>query len=308
MEIVLRFLLAAVAGTSLLGAAQAQTFSNSTLDTWATRTTAVSTGVDAPTNWLTTDDLLAEEIGQRLPFSTGTVTKAPTARTGPFAAQLQTQSLGGEVIPGILLLGASYNNGNGGTPFTGRPANLQFYYQLSGARAVADSAAAVVQFTRRVGGASVVVAEALYFFPALATTYTLATVPLTYTSGLAPDSLFLAFVSGSVENSTAGTTLTVDDIAFTGTVTATRDAALAAAIGVAPNPSPDGRYTISAAEPTLLAASLVVLDATGRVVRREEAPPRAAATRALDLSGLPAGLYTVQLFTPRGVVTRKLSR
>ncbi|WP_375417697.1 T9SS type A sorting domain-containing protein, partial [uncultured Hymenobacter sp.] len=80
-------------------------------------------------------------------------------------------------------------------------------------------------------------------------------------------------------------------------------------ISVWPNPSPDGRYVLGATEPALLAAPLTVLDATGRVVRREDAPGRSAvATRALDLSGLPTGIYTMQLATPRGLVTRKLVR
>ena len=59
--------------------------------------------------------------------------------------------------------------------------------------------------------------------------------------------------------------------------------------------------------PALLAAPLTVLDATGRVVRRELGAAPAAA-RSLDLSALPVGVYTVQLLTTDGLVTRKLAR
>ena len=56
-----------------------------------------------------------------------------------------------------------------------------------------------------------------------------------------------------------------------------------------------------------MAAPLSVLDATGRVVHREAAPPLATA-RLLDLHDLPPGIYTVQLLTAQGLVVRKLLR
>lgn len=49
--------MALAASTSLAASAQAQTPTNLNLDTWATRSTAVAGGVDAPVNWLTADDL-----------------------------------------------------------------------------------------------------------------------------------------------------------------------------------------------------------------------------------------------------------
>ena len=237
--------------------------------------------------------------------------KTTVVHGGPFAAQLQTQNLPGRgPIPGLMFLGNSLSGAAdlaGGLPFTARPANVQFYYQLSGARALPDSAAMAVQLTRQVNGRAQVIAEARLLFTSLAATYALVTVPLRYRSGLTPDSVSLAFTSGGAKQINVGTVLRIDDIAFTGTVAATRDAALQAALTLWPNPSPDGRYALAGLEPALLAAPLAVLDATGRVVRREPAT-RPAATRPLDLSALPTGLYTVQLFTPAGLVTRKLSR
>ena len=81
-----------------------------------------------------------------------------------------------------------------------------------------------------------------------------------------------------------------------------------AALTVAPNPSPDGRYQLSSPNAGLLAAPLTVLDATGRVVRREAAAPPATSARTLDLSALPGGIYTMQLLMPTGMVTRRLTR
>lgn len=304
MKTLLRSLciLTAALGLRAGAPALAQTFPNSNLETWAVRA-----GVEAPTGWLITDDLLGGL------FPTGTVTKTTVAHGGSFAAQLQTQTvLGLTQFPGTLILGTALRGGAtipGGVPFTARPRSLQFYYQLSGAQALADSAAMFVVLTRRVNGSATIVAGGSFVFPAQSATYTLATVPLQYASTLAPDSASMAFFSGTSNVLTAGTILRIDDIAFTGTVTTTRDAALADALSIAPNPSPDGRYQLSSSDPDLLRAPLAVLDATGRVVRREEAAPPASATgRGLDLSALPAGIYTVQLVTPRGLVTRKLAR
>ena len=305
MNLSLRLLAAAVVAASLLAAparAQTTTFPNSTLDTWVMRT-----GYEAPANWLTTDDITGGG------FSTNTVVKTPVAHGGPFAAQLQTQSIAGVTqFPGILVLGNSLNRtstGLGGLPFTARPRSLQFYYQLTGPRAVADSAYMLVLLTRRASGsqAPLLIAAGRHNFIAPASSYTLVTVPMQYISPLAPDSVAMLFVSGSATVVTVGTVLRIDDITFTGTATATRDAALHAALAIAPNPSPDGRYQLSSTEPSLLAAPLSVLDATGRVVRHEEAPPLATA-RVIDLHDLPPGIYTVQLLTAQGLVVRKLLR
>jgi hypothetical protein len=304
MKTLLAALRAGLASAALLLAAPApaQTIPNGNLDTWATRN-----GVESPTNWLTTDDLLGGL------FRTGTVVKTNVAHGGAYAAQLQTVSLPGVGgVPGILILGNSIRQSAvlpGGLPFTARPRSLQFYYQLQGSRALADSAAMVVVLTRRVNGTTTVVAGGSYDFPALASSYTLVTVPLQYASGLAPDSVSMVFFSGNTQVVTAGSVLRIDDIAFTGTATATRDAALNAALSIAPNPSPDGRYRLSSLDPTVLAAPLVVFDAAGRLVRHyDRVAHPGLPERALDLSELPAGIYTVQLDTPRGIITHKLVR
>ena len=304
MSLSLHLLATAVVAGLLVAPVRAQTttFPNNTLETWVTRG-----GNEVPANWLTTEDLTGGG------FSTNTVVKTTVAHGGSFAAQLQTQSIAGVAqFPGILILGTAVNRtstGLGGLPFTARPRSLQFYYQLTGQRAVADSATMLVLLTRRVSGTSapVVVAGASYDFTTPASNYTLVTVPLQYLSALAPDSVAMLFVSGTSTTVTVGTVLRIDDITFSGTATSTRDAALQAALAIAPNPSPDGHYQLSSTEPALLAAPLAVLDATGRVVRREEAPPLAT-SRLLDLHDLPSGIYTVQLFTARGMVVRRLLR
>ena len=291
------------------GAAHAQTFPNGTLDTWVTRN-----NIEAPTNWLVTNDILPLVLP--LPgLSVNNVTKSADARTGPFAAQLQTNAVTflGQTgtVPAFLFLGTRLTDNAdlpGGLPFTARPARMQFAYKLTGPNALNDSAVVAVQLTRTTGRTVTVVAEAIIERLAPVAAYTLQSLSLKYLSNAQPDTVRIIFLSGAADRITAGTTLQVDDVTFTGTVTATRDAALNATFTAAPNPSPDGRFVLRGLAPALLAAPLTVLDATGRVVRRDAIIPAAVAARNLDLSALPAGVYTVQLLTTDGLVTRKLVR
>ena len=309
MKTLTRFALALVAGTLSLGAARAQAVSNLGLESWSTRSTAVSTGVEAPANWLTDDDLVAQSEGQQLPASFNTLTKTTDSHSGSFAAKLETDASG---FPSYFILGSriatSSSNSLGGVPFTGRPAQFQFYYKLAGPSALTDSAYVQLELTATVNGASQTVGFVAQTLtnPAATSSYTLASFPVTYVSAATPDSVHLVFLSGTAGSITTGTAVYIDDINL-GTISSTRNATLSAAVSVSPNPSPDGRYLLSTTEPALLAAPLTVLDAMGRVVRREAASA-ATASRTLDLSTLPGGFYTVQLLTPRGMVTQKLAR
>ncbi|WP_460504114.1 hypothetical protein, partial [Hymenobacter agri] len=226
MKALLRSILAAAAVALLTqDPAQAQTasFANSNFESWAQRS-----GVEAPTNWQTTDDIVELVLGLRIP--TGTVVKSTSAHGGAFAAQLQTQLLGGQSqIPGEIILGTSFHGGSddlpGGQPYAARPASLQFYYQLSGNNLANDSAAAIVQLVRRVNGTSVVIAQSeQYFTTATTGSYALATMPLQYLSTLTPDTVVMAITSAASGTILGGTTMLVDDMAFVGTATAARDA------------------------------------------------------------------------------------
>lgn len=304
-------------GAALLAApsahAQTPAVPNGSLDTWVTRN-----GAEEPQGWQTFDDLYLFVIKQ-FPITGGTHTtaKTATAHSGAYAAQLQSiqfsTNTGPVVLPGYLFLGNAIVDQNltGGIPYTARPSSLQFYYKLAGTGAIADSAAAQVILTATVGGQPVVVGFGGGYFTATATNFTLANLPISYdpTTSVAPDTVRIIFASGVADNLTAGTTLVVDDVVLVNnTVTATRASAdLSAGLGAYPNPSAGGAYTLSyPSEPALLAAPLAVVDATGRVVRRESALRAPAATRALDLRGLAGGLYTLQLFTDKGLIAKKL--
>ncbi|SFQ71681.1 T9SS type A sorting domain-containing protein [Hymenobacter arizonensis] len=288
---------------------------NLNFENWVQRNTAVAAGVEAPQNWQTFDDLLSVLAESQLPLTTATTTKTIEDQNGTFAVKIENKAYAPlqsliPVLSGVASLGNGIKFSTTGDEFTGipctsRPTQLQFYYQLTGPAAARDSAAVFFALTRNVSGET----EDVTFFGVLlppAANYTLVSLPIRYTNNITPDSLHLTFTSGNARRPTAGTTLLVDNITLvTSTATPTRSPALAAAVSIYPNPSPDGRYVLNATEPVLLAAPLTVLDATGRVVRREPAPS-AAPTRTLDMSDLAKGIYTLQLATAKGLITKRL--
>jgi hypothetical protein len=281
-----------------------QAVPNGTLETWGQRGLS-----EAPQAWLTLDDLITELVGP-LPFSTNTTVKSTDKRGGNFAAKLQTQNFQ-DNFPGFLLLGTRGGSGNndigGGIPYTSRPANLQFYYKMTGP--AADSAGVQVALYKTVNGNTEIVADAFQILAPQAD-YTLVTLPLTYRRPDTPDTLRIGFASGLADNLTAGTALFIDDVSLTGTVQSAKNPALDAALTVYPNPSPSGEFRLSSvANPAVATAPYTLSDATGRVVRTATAAPLGTAGgRPLDLRGLPAGVYLLQLNTPDGPVTRKLIR
>ncbi|WP_375418349.1 hypothetical protein, partial [uncultured Hymenobacter sp.] len=255
MKLLFRTTLAAGLLLTALTTAHAQAVPNGGYETWAARD-----GVDSPTGWLTIDDIFAADpFGQVLfPNPTGTFTKVTDVHGGTFALRLETKTIatlfGPAAVPGAVSLGNKVNSNSdlgGGLPFTSRPAMLQFYYKLSGpqASATGNTALARVELTHTVNGEAETIATAQLTLTTVTSTYVLAQAPLTYTSAAVPDSVHIVFGTAdpdSDDDATVGTVLQIDDISFMGTATATRDAKLAAAISVWPNPSPDGRYVLGA--------------------------------------------------------------
>ena len=302
-------LLAGVAGALLTAPAQAQsTVANASFETWAGTP-------EKPTGWLTTDDVYTFVFGA--PVATGTVRKSATAHGGSFAAQLQTATdpvlgtnAGNLILGSALSFGPNFELEHIGQGFTARPTSLQFYYRLSGA--LTDSAGVALELTRRVNGQRVVVGYAGqpnqpgYVLPALAATYTLATVPIQYVSSLEPDSVRIIFSSGNANDIMDGTTLLIDDLAFVGAALPTRAAAPAMAVQAYPNPSPNGRFTLQLPAPTS-AAEVHVTDALGREVAYQAWASTPRSSCSLDLSAQPAGLYTVRVQTAAGRAVHKIS-
>ncbi|MGI4763294.1 MAG: T9SS type A sorting domain-containing protein [Janthinobacterium lividum] len=306
------------AGLLLLGlashSAAAQAIPNGTFETWSTRSTA-----EAPASWLTQDDVLAA-VFPSYTFNTGTVVKSTDAHGGAFAAKLTNIAFGSgttaTVLEGFLVLGqklggeASYGDYPiAGIPYTARPTQWQFYYKLTGP--ASDAAEATLLLTKKdpAGGLPLILGGGTVSLVPTTGGYQQALITIPYTSSAAPDSVRMQFSSGTGSTIAAGSELLIDDISLLGAPPlATRaDASTQALLAVSPNPSPAGRFHLSApGQPALASAPYAVLDLTGRVVARQPALSPASPTRDIDLSNLQTGLYVLRLDSPQGVLTRQL--
>ncbi|RPD50412.1 T9SS C-terminal target domain-containing protein [Hymenobacter sediminis] len=263
---------------------------------------------EVPQNWITIEDILEQEFEEQIP-SFGLVNKSTTARQGTFAVELTNVNLGDAVepiiVPGILSNGtvATY-----GVPYTSRPSRLEFWYKLTGPQAAADSAGIQAILTRYSEGTTKLIGGIILFLPPTET-YTLVSEPLDYTpEGLSPDTLLMDAISGDADEIHAGTSLLLDDIRLTGSITATRNPEAEAALQIYPNPSTTGEFSLaSLTNAAVSTAPFTVTDVTGRVVlRQDKAPLSAARGRLIDLRQQRGGVYMLQLNTPDGILTRKL--
>ncbi|NVO31959.1 T9SS type A sorting domain-containing protein [Hymenobacter lapidiphilus] len=319
------YLLVAAAGLPLVAHAQTTpAVANGNLETWQPRNL-----VEAPAAWITADDLLAS-LGLPPIVAPRTVTKAGDAHGGSFAAKLQNQALALRgtgtarqlaalrklprplarrddelTLPGVLLKASFNEDGElvNGVPYTGRPARLQFWYKLTGSTVEADSS---VAFLALLNKSTPVAAAAQILLPKAA--YTLMDVPITYLSGLQPDTLALGFGVATAGENDPTVQMFIDDVQLVGAVTGNRTPVAAAALQVYPNPSATGEFSLaSLTDAALSTAPLTVTDATGRLVLRQAAAAASESRgRLVDLRAQRPGVYLLRLEAPTGPVVRKL--
>jgi hypothetical protein len=87
---------------------------------------------------------------------------------------------------------------------------------------------------------------------------------------------------------------------------ATAPAALAAQVGLYPNPATSVAFVELPAVLGRQAVEAGLVDALGRVVRTQQLPAQGAASHRFDLTGLATGVYTLHLRTSAGMVVKKL--
>ncbi|MFD2784994.1 PA14 domain-containing protein [Hymenobacter rubripertinctus] len=95
---------------------------------------------------------------------------------------------------------------------------------------------------------------------------------------------------------------------YSSVVTTQWTSAKAARLSLFPNPVTTGQLTVRVEQATAAAATLEVLDLSGRLVLRQVLAGSTHQEQILDVGTMPTGIYLVRLLSPNGVTTQRLVR
>jgi hypothetical protein len=166
-----------------------------------------------PVSWSTPNSTTAS-------LGTYTVTKESTIKqSGSFSAKVQTKSVFGFQIPGLMTLGTFSINLTtmeakieGGTPFTGRPNTLTGYLQYE--PKLGDEGFIGVLLLKQNGTAWDTIGSGSYSTTSTLLTWTPFTVPITYADPSTPTHLNIIILSSDQNNPQPNSTLYIDNLQF----------------------------------------------------------------------------------------------
>ncbi|HEU4717892.1 MAG TPA: T9SS type A sorting domain-containing protein [Bacteroidia bacterium] len=278
-----------------------QSIPNPGFETWVSNSESPHT-YQTPQGWIT-GDIIQSSFSNLFgdpAYVSNTVSQVSSAHGGSSAVQMTVaQSNEGDTVAGIIYSVASANtvissafNGTPamGFPYTTRSANLTGYYKLT--RMGGDTAGAAICFTKWNTATQMRDTVALVnLFPVLtsASSWTSFTIPVNYLTSEYPDTAFIAFgISSATPH--MGTTFTIDDIAFSGTVPAGIDEQHAdnSLVSLFPNPFSD-QATLDISKLNIDHARLEIYDMLGNKVRVMD--DITGDKVVIDREGLPSGVY-----------------
>jgi hypothetical protein len=189
---------------SAIQTAFCQQISNASFENWQT-----FQGYQVPDSFYTFDQVLF--------LGTATTERTNDAHTGQFAALLRTiAGLATTNFAGLLSYGSFRTIGTTnyflGWPLSSRPTKMNFWYKFE--RAGNDSAMAFVILSKWNGAYSTIVGTGSLYISSNTPTYTVAEVPISYSSSANPDTIHFSFISSFNESPTAGTLFYIDDISL----------------------------------------------------------------------------------------------
>jgi hypothetical protein len=279
----------------LINFALSQQISNCGLEQWQS-----FTGYEVPDSFLTMDQVLF--LGQPL------VTKTTDAHSGQYAAIVQT---GYVSVSGFLSYGRFEKIGQTnyfyGWPFAARPETLKFWYKFSPAGNDTGLAAIVLS---KWNGSHVVIGSGLMPVFNNTSPYTLAEIPVDYSSSETPDTIIISFISSFNSNPTVGTMLFIDDISLdypTGVKEVTSNTFETFLLTAYPNPfNPSTK--ISWQSPIGSWQTLKIYDVLGNEVATlvDEYKPAGSYEVEWDASRYPSGVYFYQLKAVEYVNTKMM--
>jgi hypothetical protein len=256
--------------------ATAQQINNGGLESWQT-----FTNFEVPDSFYTFD--------QNIFVGTATTSKTTDAHSGQYAALLQTQAgptstnFSGTMSYGSFSAGPV--NYFYGWPFAQRPTKLKFWYKYINP---GNDTALCGIFLSKWTGLHTSIGSGIFYFSANTPNYTLAEIPVNYTSGVLPDTLSIGFMSSVNANPTSGTMLYIDDISLDYSTALESNPAINA-IRVYPNPCSNAMYITI---PSPGNHHLTIRDVLGSAVYEKD---NYSSQLAIDCSQFNAGVYTIHL-------------
>jgi hypothetical protein len=272
-------------------AANAQQITNAGFETW-------SGSPLTPNSWGTLDKAIATSSLSGLIGPTSFVSQSTSPNSGTYAANLTTKTTNFGTFPGVLVYGNMVLGGSSGTTpmitgqsYTNTPVSVSYY--VKGTVLAGDSAPTIIMLTHWNTSTNKrdTIAEGADFLNSnavMSSMYMLRTFNLSYKiSGVSPDTMQY-IISSSVNTSspTVGTSITVDDISFSGNYTGISSVHQAQNASLAyPNPAVNQITLTSSNEKAKFAT---VYDLTGRMVGKYELLNKAV---AVDLNAFQNGIY-----------------
>ena len=272
----------------------AQVIPNADMEAWAD-----SVSFEEPIGWGTTN-----------PFGVTTVSKTTDAHSGQFAALLESKSVLGITIAGIMATGVINTDEltvEGGFPINQGYTNFSGFYKYTPSADTSsgtDSCWITAVFTKwnDTNNARDTVAAA-NFYGGEAATYTLFDVPVNYVAPEMPDSaIIIVFTSRSPLGAPAGSKLYVDDFALSSGVGI--DVIKDEEVNIYPSPANDNLViTLASASQ---ARQVIVYDLLGKKVGSY---PAHSNKLSLNTSSFTDGIYIIELVddSQTVVATRKFS-
>ncbi len=164
---------------------------------------------------------------------------AGEVHSGTYAAKLQTTAVGSNLAPGICVTGQvniSTNGVDGGLAYNMRPVSMTGWFIYHPA-AVGDSGIVTLTLSKWNGTSRDIIGECTQVFTDSVNTYTQFVKNIDYSSIELPDTAVIVLLSSTGTNEAAGTTLFLDDLAFSNSGTGVENHSTALKVRVGPNPA-----------------------------------------------------------------------
>ena len=247
-------------------------------------------------------------------YGATTVTQeSANPHSGNYAVKLETKSIFGYAVTGLITNGQiSVNLSNtppitilGGTSFTERPNHFKGYFHYTPASGDYCTIVALLLKKNTQTNQFDTVGVAQYINNTSVSGWTLFDAPFAYSMGDTPDTLQIVALSSNPNAAVAGSILWVDHLYLEGGTLGNYSLKLNEAVQIYPNPAND-ILNVYFGKPTSGQTSIMIFNATGQRVKQSIIPTGTQIT-SLNIYDLRKGIYVVQIQNNNDRFVQKIS-